>query len=67
MALVPPTWEPLGEAVGPFGPDELEIREHQERSSQAGQTWQVRIAARPDVVATAMPANAPALPQSLDA
>jgi hypothetical protein len=50
MPLVPPDWEPLGESVGPFGPDELEVREYQESPSQPLRRWQVRIAARPDVV-----------------
>lgn len=62
----PSDWEPLGHTVGPFGPSELEIREYQKDASQSKRTWQVRIAARPDVVALALPSDFPAVPRSLE-
>ncbi len=66
MTLIPPDWEPLGEEVGPFGPDELEIREYQESVSQDTQTWQIRIAARREAVSMAIPTEQPARPRDLD-
>ncbi len=66
MTLIPPDWEPLGAEVGPFGPDELEIREYQESVSQDTQTWQIRIAARRKVVSMAIPTEPPARPRDLD-
>lgn len=51
-ALVPAAWEPLGHTIGPFGPDDLEVREYQEDPSHPLRKWQVRIAARPGVVST---------------
>lgn len=50
VALVPADWEPLGHSVGPFALDELEVRECREDLSQSLRKWQVRIAARQDVV-----------------
>jgi len=66
MTLIPPDWEPLGENVGPFGPDELEIREYQESLSQDTRKWQIRMAARREVVSMAIPTEPPARPRDLD-
>ena len=66
MTLIPPDWEPLGEKVGPFGPDELEIREYQESPSQDKRKWQIRIAARREVVSMAIPTEWPVHPRDLD-
>ncbi len=72
MTLIPPDWEPLGENVGPFGPNELEIREIREiRENLASpitpsRKWQIRIAARPGVVSMAIPTEPPARPRDLD-
>ena len=57
-------WEPLGEKVGPFGPNELEIREIREYPTS--RNWQIRIAARPGVVSMAIPIEPPARPRDLD-
>ena len=51
---LPSEWEPLGHTVGPF--DELEFIESTKKD-QAAQTWEVRSAARPDVVSKAIPRN----------
>ncbi len=66
MTLIPPDWEPLGEEVGPFDPGELEIREYQESLSQDTRKWQIRIAARRNVVSMAIPSELPARPRDLD-
>ena len=66
MTLIPPDWEPLGEEVGPFGPAELEIREYQESLSQDTRKWQIRMAARREVVSMAIPTEPPARPRDLD-
>ena len=66
MALTPPDWEPLGENVGPFGPDELEIREYEESLNQDTRKWQIRIAARREVVSMAIPIDPHARPRDLD-
>ena len=63
--LIPPTWELLGHEVGPFGPDELQIREYQKDPSQDRRKWQVRIAARPDVVSEGIPSHSPPFPRDL--
>ena len=59
-------WEPLGESVGPFGPDELEIQEYLESPIPPSRKWQIRIAARPGVVSMAIPTEPPARPRDLD-
>ncbi len=61
-------WEPLGESVGPFGPDELEIQEYLESPIPPSRKWQIRIAARPGVVSMAIPTDSrdPARPCDLD-
>ncbi len=66
MTLIPPDWEPLGENVGPFGPNELEIREYLESPIPPSRKWQIRIAARPGVVSMAIPTEPPARPRDLD-
>ena len=66
MTLIPPDWELLGENVGPFGPDELEIREYEESLSQDTRKWQIRIAARREVVSMAIRTEQPARPRDLD-
>ena len=66
MTLIPPDWEPLGENVGPFGPDELEICEYEESLSQDTRKWQIRMAARREVVSMAIPTEPPARPRDLD-
>ncbi len=66
MTLIPPDWEPLGENVGPFGPDELEIREYEESLSEDTRKWQIRIAARREVVSMAIPTEWPVHPRDLD-
>ncbi len=66
MALFPPEWEPLGQKVGPFGPDELEIREYQGSPSQSSRKWEVRIVARPGIVSTGLPSDPPAFPCDLN-
>ncbi len=67
MTLIPPDWEPLGEKVGPFGPDELEIREYQESPSQDKRKWQIRIAARREIVSMAISTEWPVHPRDLNA
>ena len=66
MTLIPPDWEPLGENVGPFGPDELEIREYEESLSEDTRKWQICIAARREVVSMGIPIEPPARPRDLD-
>lgn len=58
MGLIPEDWEPLGYGVGPFGSDELEVREYEEDATESVRKWQVRIAARPGMVSIGMLASA---------
>ncbi len=54
MTLIPSDWEPLDHEVGPFGPEELQVRENPEKFLSA-RRWEVRPTARPDEVSVAKP------------
>ena len=56
MILIPSDWKPIGHKVGPFGPDEIEVRENPAKGLSARQ-WEVRFAARPDEVSVAKPVS----------